>query len=290
MTTSARTSSSWQPVSPAARATPRVGPARGRVRWGSDEGFCRYRVILAPWTARDRGVHMGLGFPRGNATPEPVDKLQISGALMAPSDGPSPVSWPMPVTPRTAWASSVTSTCARSARTRRSACGQAPCGSGAACCSSPSPTTSGPMGPTARVPHRSGPSTSTATSPVAACTGGRARVWPNSSAGVSSTPACPDSAEAIRSTGTTCRWRCWPTRSWRSCTRSKPAPSSSSATPWVGRSPSNSPMTTPGTPSGLSIATASAHRPGNSGTASSPRWSPPSRRASPPWSTWARRR
>jgi pimeloyl-ACP methyl ester carboxylesterase len=34
---------------------------------------------------------MGLGFPRGSATPEPVDKLQISGALMAPSDGPSPV-------------------------------------------------------------------------------------------------------------------------------------------------------------------------------------------------------
>jgi pimeloyl-ACP methyl ester carboxylesterase len=34
---------------------------------------------------------MGLGFPRGGATPEPVDKLQISGALMAPSDGPSPV-------------------------------------------------------------------------------------------------------------------------------------------------------------------------------------------------------
>jgi pimeloyl-ACP methyl ester carboxylesterase len=34
---------------------------------------------------------MGLGIPRGSATPEPVDKLQISGALMAPSDGPSPV-------------------------------------------------------------------------------------------------------------------------------------------------------------------------------------------------------
>jgi pimeloyl-ACP methyl ester carboxylesterase len=34
---------------------------------------------------------MGLGFPRGSTTPEPVDKLQISGALMAPSDGPSPV-------------------------------------------------------------------------------------------------------------------------------------------------------------------------------------------------------
>jgi len=34
---------------------------------------------------------MGLGFPRGDATPEPVDKLQISGALMAASDGPSPV-------------------------------------------------------------------------------------------------------------------------------------------------------------------------------------------------------
>jgi len=34
---------------------------------------------------------MGLGFPRGSATPEPVDPLQISGALMAPSDGPSPV-------------------------------------------------------------------------------------------------------------------------------------------------------------------------------------------------------
>ena len=34
---------------------------------------------------------MGLGFPRGDAAPEPVDKLQISGALMAPSDGPSPV-------------------------------------------------------------------------------------------------------------------------------------------------------------------------------------------------------
>jgi pimeloyl-ACP methyl ester carboxylesterase len=34
---------------------------------------------------------MGLGFPRSSAAPEPVDKLQISGALMAPSDGPSPV-------------------------------------------------------------------------------------------------------------------------------------------------------------------------------------------------------
>jgi pimeloyl-ACP methyl ester carboxylesterase len=34
---------------------------------------------------------MGLGFPRGDAAPDPVDKLQISGALMAPSDGPSPV-------------------------------------------------------------------------------------------------------------------------------------------------------------------------------------------------------
>ena len=34
---------------------------------------------------------MGLGFPKGDATPEPVDKLQISGALMAASDGPSPV-------------------------------------------------------------------------------------------------------------------------------------------------------------------------------------------------------
>ena len=34
---------------------------------------------------------MGLGFPRGSAAPEPVDKLQISGALVAPSDGPSPV-------------------------------------------------------------------------------------------------------------------------------------------------------------------------------------------------------
>jgi pimeloyl-ACP methyl ester carboxylesterase len=34
---------------------------------------------------------MGLGFPRGGATSDPVDKLQISGALMAPSDGPSPV-------------------------------------------------------------------------------------------------------------------------------------------------------------------------------------------------------
>jgi pimeloyl-ACP methyl ester carboxylesterase len=34
---------------------------------------------------------MGLGFPRGKATPETVDKLQMSGAIMAPSDGPSPV-------------------------------------------------------------------------------------------------------------------------------------------------------------------------------------------------------
>jgi pimeloyl-ACP methyl ester carboxylesterase len=34
---------------------------------------------------------MGLGFPKGRTTPDPVDKLQISGALMAPSDGPSPV-------------------------------------------------------------------------------------------------------------------------------------------------------------------------------------------------------
>jgi pimeloyl-ACP methyl ester carboxylesterase len=34
---------------------------------------------------------MGLGFPRGKTGPEPVDKLQISGAIMAPSDGLSPV-------------------------------------------------------------------------------------------------------------------------------------------------------------------------------------------------------
>jgi pimeloyl-ACP methyl ester carboxylesterase len=34
---------------------------------------------------------MGLGFPRGKAAPETVDRLQISGATMAPSDGPSPV-------------------------------------------------------------------------------------------------------------------------------------------------------------------------------------------------------
>jgi pimeloyl-ACP methyl ester carboxylesterase len=34
---------------------------------------------------------MGLGFPKRGTTPEPVDTLQISGALMAPSDGPSPV-------------------------------------------------------------------------------------------------------------------------------------------------------------------------------------------------------
>ena len=68
----------------------RVGPARGRVRWWRDGGDLSVSGDPAPWTARDRGVHMGLGFPRG-ATPEPVDKLQISGALMAPSDGPSPV-------------------------------------------------------------------------------------------------------------------------------------------------------------------------------------------------------
>jgi len=34
---------------------------------------------------------MGLRVPRGGPAPEPVDRLQISGALMAPSDGPSPV-------------------------------------------------------------------------------------------------------------------------------------------------------------------------------------------------------
>jgi pimeloyl-ACP methyl ester carboxylesterase len=34
---------------------------------------------------------MGLGFPRGRPAPETVDRLQISGAIMAPSDGPSPV-------------------------------------------------------------------------------------------------------------------------------------------------------------------------------------------------------
>jgi pimeloyl-ACP methyl ester carboxylesterase len=34
---------------------------------------------------------MGLEFPRGGTTPEPADRLQISGALVAPSDGPSPV-------------------------------------------------------------------------------------------------------------------------------------------------------------------------------------------------------
>ena len=34
---------------------------------------------------------MGLGFPRGQAGAEKVDTLQISGAIVAPSDGPSPV-------------------------------------------------------------------------------------------------------------------------------------------------------------------------------------------------------
>ena len=34
---------------------------------------------------------MGLGFPKGRAAPETVDKLQISGAIVAPSDGLSPV-------------------------------------------------------------------------------------------------------------------------------------------------------------------------------------------------------
>jgi pimeloyl-ACP methyl ester carboxylesterase len=34
---------------------------------------------------------MGLEFPRGRTAPERVDRLQISGAIMAPSDGPSPV-------------------------------------------------------------------------------------------------------------------------------------------------------------------------------------------------------
>jgi pimeloyl-ACP methyl ester carboxylesterase len=34
---------------------------------------------------------MALGFPRGKAAPGTVDKLQISGAIMAPSDGLSPV-------------------------------------------------------------------------------------------------------------------------------------------------------------------------------------------------------
>ncbi len=34
---------------------------------------------------------MGLGSPRGKTAPETVDRLQISGAIMAPSDGPSPV-------------------------------------------------------------------------------------------------------------------------------------------------------------------------------------------------------
>jgi pimeloyl-ACP methyl ester carboxylesterase len=34
---------------------------------------------------------MALGFSKRGATPDPVDSLQISGALMAPNDGPSPV-------------------------------------------------------------------------------------------------------------------------------------------------------------------------------------------------------
>ena len=34
---------------------------------------------------------MGLGFPRAREKPEPEDTLQMSGAMMSPSDGPSPV-------------------------------------------------------------------------------------------------------------------------------------------------------------------------------------------------------
>ncbi len=76
--------------------------------------------------------------------------------------------------------------------------------------------------PTAPAPRRSGPSTSTATSPAAACTGGRAPAWPSNWAGASSTRACRASAAATRSSGRTSPWRAWPTRSWRSCTRSRP--------------------------------------------------------------------
>ena len=102
----------------------------------------------------------------------------------------------------------------------------------------------------ARAPRRSGPSTSTATSPAAACTGGRAPGWPSSWAGGSSTRACPASAAATRSSGRTSPWRTWPTRSWRSCTRSTPGRPSCSATPWAAPWPCSSPTTIRGAPSG----------------------------------------
>ena len=66
-----------------------------------------------------------------------------------------------------------------------------------------------------------------------------------------STRACPGSAAATRWSGRTSPWRTWPTRSRRSRTRSMPARPSCSATRWVAQSPCNSRTTARGAPSGV---------------------------------------
>ena len=94
---------------------------------------------------------MGLGIPRGSTTPEPVDSCR----------SPAP-SWPVRrslpgrtgrrrSSPARPGLPDGTSTSARSARPRRSGCSPVHAGRGR-CCSSPCPTTSGPMGPTAGYP------------------------------------------------------------------------------------------------------------------------------------------
>ena len=77
------------PVAPCTRdGSDRDG---GRIPWaGRARVNMRVEMDNAPGE-RGTGVGMAVRFFRSKATPPPDDSLQISGAIVAPSDGPSPV-------------------------------------------------------------------------------------------------------------------------------------------------------------------------------------------------------
>ena len=135
---------------------------------------------------------MAVRFFRSKAAPQPEDSLQISGAIVAPSDGPSPVElvdaghaphglgvmrdqYERKIR-KTPTIRMVPSSIMVEGRRLRFAV---------------SDNVGRLRARRSRAPRPSGRSTSTATSPAAACTGARAPAWPSSSAGASSTRACP---------------------------------------------------------------------------------------------------
>jgi hypothetical protein len=194
---------------------------------------------------------MGLGFPRGRAAPEPVDKLQISGAIVAPSDGPSPV--------------------------ELADAGHAPHGLGVIRDQyvrkvRKTPTirmvpssmrVEGRLLAVRRVRQRRGPWARRPGSPpiwavnIHGYFAGGGMYWRESARLAEQlgwrviNPSLPGfgGSDPLDWHDVSMEMS-WPIRSWPSCTRWRPDRSSCSATPWAARSPCSSPTTTPAARSG----------------------------------------